>query len=72
MANPNADVDVPDMAPESEMTHDQVDKALEGCMNLENDSYRKGWNEGRERVNDEAFESGKQYGYSISVVWITA
>ena len=53
------------------MPHDQVDKALEGCMNLENDSYRKGWNEGRERVNDEAFESGKQYGYTISMVWVT-
>ena len=49
---------------EDKVTHDAVDAALDGCIDVENASYKKGFEEGRDRLNDEAFESGKQYGYS--------
>lgn len=48
---------------EDKVTHDAVDAALDGCIDVENASYKKGFEEGRDRLNDEAFESGKQYGY---------
>lgn len=44
------------------MTDEQVDQVLEKCMNLENEFYKKGWDEGIAKVNEEAIEGGKQYG----------
>ena len=44
------------------LTDEQVDQVLEQCMNLENEFYKKGWDEGIAKVNEEALEGGKQYG----------
>ena len=50
------------MANIDNLTDEQVDKVLEDCMNLENTFYKKGWDEGIMMVNEEAIESGEQYG----------
>ncbi|KAK8804237.1 hypothetical protein WA171_000329 [Blastocystis sp. BT1] len=50
------------MSAVDEMTDEQVDQVLEQCMNLENEFYKKGWDEGIAKVNEEALEGGKQYG----------
>ncbi|KAK8804426.1 hypothetical protein WA588_004639 [Blastocystis sp. NMH] len=44
------------------MTDKQVDQVIEDCLNLENTFYKRGWDEGVLKVNEEAIESGKQYG----------
>ena len=44
------------------MTDKQVDQVIEDCLNLENTFYKRGWDEGALKVNEEAIESGKQYG----------
>ena len=44
------------------MTDKQVDQVIEDCLNLENTFYQRGWDEGVLKVNEEAIESGKQYG----------
>lgn len=49
------------------MTDEQVDKVFEDCMNLENTFYQNGWNDGMKKVGDEAFNSGKQYGYFYTI-----
>lgn len=51
------------MAAVNNMTDEQVDEVFENCLNLENTFYKKGWDEGITKVNEEAFNGGKQYGY---------
>ena len=50
------------------MTDKQVDQVKEDCMNLENTFYKRGWDEGVMKVNEEAIESGKQYGYGSAFI----
>ena len=53
------------MASINNLTDDQVDTILEDCLNLENTFYKKGWDAGVKRYNEEAFNGGKQYGYKV-------
>ena len=55
------------MASVKNMTDEQVDKVFEDCMNLENTFYQNGWSDGMKKVGDEAFNSGKQYGYFYTI-----
>lgn len=52
------------MASVKNMTDDQVDKVFESCLNLENTFYNKGYEDGAAKVSEEAYNGGKQYGYS--------
>lgn len=51
------------MASVNRMTDEQVDTFLEDCLNLENTFYKKGWDEGIKRYNEEAHNGGRQYGF---------
>ena len=59
------------MADVSKLSDEQVDKVFEDCLNLENTFYTKGWDAGVAKVNDEATQAGKQYGYSFYAYYST-
>lgn len=50
------------MANIDNLTDEQVDQVLEDCLNMENNFYKSGWDKGVIQVNEEAMESGEQYG----------
>ena len=51
------------MADVSKLSDEQVDKVFEDCLNLENAFYKKGWDEGIAKVNQQAVRDGEDYGY---------
>ena len=55
------------MADVSKLSDEQVDKVFEDCLNLENTFYTKGWDAGVAKVNNEATQAGRQYGYYFFV-----
>ena len=59
------------MADVSKLSDEQVDKVFEDCLNWENTFYTKGWDAGVAKVNNEATQAGKQYGYSFCVYYST-
>ena len=55
------------MANVRNLTDAQIDKIFEDCLNLENTFYKRGWDDGMKKCQEEAFNGGKQYGYVFMI-----